>query len=96
MTKIKNVVPYIAGIGAFMVGVKLIRKYHFTKSKECSNRMGLEKKNEEDSHNPKFVSFDDNRHYIELTEIERKDSYMDWAPRSYIELGEVSVKKKSS
>jgi len=78
MTKVKNIMPSIATVGALVVGAKLIQKHNAVKKREKSL-------------NGRSSEFNEQRSYIQLAEFEDKSQYMDLsefeARRTYIELG---------
>lgn len=97
MTKVKNIMPSIAGIGALAIGVTLIKKHNAIKKKE-NFKSTLTEKSGESSSNSQFVEFPKQRSYIPLAEI-NPNQYMDLsqfeASRNYIMLYEISAKQKT-
>lgn len=98
MTKVKNIMPSIAGIGALAIGVTLIKKHNAIKKKE-NFKSTLTEKSGKSSFNSQFIEFSERRSYIPLAEIENPNQYMDLsqleASRHYIMLYEINAKQKT-
>lgn len=98
MTRVKNIMPSIAGIGALAIGVTLIKKHNAIKKKE-NFKSTLTEKSGESSSNSQFVEFPKQRSYIQLAGLEGMSQYMDLsqfeASRNYIMLYEISAKQKT-